>query len=40
MIQIPSKHPDRWKDRRMDERADRPYFIGPFWLTLGIQINK
>ena len=26
-----------WRDRRMDGRKDRPYFIGPFWLMLGIQ---
>ena len=30
---IPRKH----LDRRMDIRTDRPYFIGPFWLPLGVQ---
>ena len=30
---IPTKHPDRWKDSRID----RPYFIGPFRLLLGVQ---
>ena len=38
---IPRKHLDRWKDgrkdKRMDRRTDRPYFIGPFQLTLGVQ---
>ena len=32
---IPSKHPNRWKERRTDGKVDRPYFIGPFQLTLG-----
>ena len=32
--------PGQMEDRRMDGRADRPYFIGPFWITLGVQINK
>ena len=26
-----------WKDERKDGRMDRPYFIGSFWLTLGVQ---
>ena len=26
-----------WKDERKDGRMDRPYFIGAFWLTLGVQ---
>ena len=30
---IPRKCPDR----RKDERTDRPYFIGPFQLMLGVQ---
>ena len=30
---IPRKRPDR----RKDERTDRPYYIGPFQLTLGVQ---
>ena len=30
---IQRKRLDRWKDRRMD----RPYFIGPFQLLLGVQ---
>ena len=34
---IPRKRPDRQNDRRTDERTDRPYFIGPFWLMLGVQ---
>ena len=41
---IPRKHPDRWKDGRMDGRTDRrtnkPYFIGPFQLLLGVQKAK
>ena len=48
---IPRKCPDRWKDGRMDgrtdgmtdgrmeERTDRPYFIGPFRLPLGVQLR-
>ena len=30
---IPRKHPNR----RKNGRTDRPYFIGPFWLLLGVQ---
>ena len=41
---IPRKHPDRWKDGRMDGRTDRrtnkPYFIGPLQLLLGVQKAK
>ena len=29
---IPTKHPHRQQDRRID----RPYFIGSFWLLLGV----
>ena len=40
---IPRKHPDGQKDRRKDKRTDgrteRPYFIGPFWLTLGYKMH-
>ena len=32
---IPRKHLERSKDRRMDGRTDRPYFIGPLSLPLG-----
>ena len=32
---IPSKHSDRWKERRTDGRVDKPYFIGSFQLMLG-----
>ena len=28
---------DGWKDGRTDGRADRPYFIGPFQLPLGVK---
>ena len=38
---IPRKCPDRRKngrkDRRTDRRTDRPYFIGPFQLSLAVQ---
>ena len=33
---IPRKRPDR----RKDGRTDRPYFIGPFRLTPGVQYNN
>ena len=33
--------PRKCQDRRMGRRTDRPYFIGPFWLLLGVQkVNK
>ena len=34
---IPKKCPDRWRDGGMDERMDRRYFIGPFWLMPEVQ---
>ena len=34
---IPRKCPDRWKDRRTNGRTNRPYFLGPFQLSLGVQ---
>ena len=27
-------------ERQKDERTDRPYFIRPFWLPLGVQKAK
>ena len=33
---IPRKCPDR-QEGKMDGRANRPYFIGPFWLASGVQ---
>ena len=32
---IPRKQQDRWQDKRLD----RPYFIKPFQLMLGVQVN-
>ena len=33
--------PRKCHDRRMGRRIDKPYFIGPFWLLLGVQkVNK
>ena len=36
---IPRKHLDRWKDGQKDRRTDRPYFIAPFWLMPGVQLQ-
>ena len=35
---IPRKCPVRPKDGNLDRRTDRPFFIGPFRLPLGVQI--
>ena len=41
---IPRKCLDRrkdgWKDGRTDGRMGRPYFMGPFWLTLGVRLKE
>ena len=37
---IPSKHPGRWKDGWRDSTMNRPYFKGPLWLPLWVQIRK
>ena len=38
---IQRKRPDRqtegWAEGQKDGRTDRPYFIGSFWLWLGVQ---
>ena len=36
---IPRKYPDRRKDRQKvwNGEQTRPYFIGPFWLSPGVQ---
>ena len=37
---IPRKRPDRRKDGWKDGRMGRPYFIGPFWLTMGVRLKE